>query len=147
MLNHIVIMGRLTRDPELRRTQKGTAVTTITLAVDRSYQPKDAQEKQTDFFDVVVWGATAEFAAKYFLKGRMAIAEGSMQSRKWQDRDGNNRTSWEVLAHSLYFGDSKRAEPAGAAGAPGDTPADGSAAAGSARGDYAEIAEDGDLPF
>ena len=109
MLNHIVIVGRLTRDPELRRTQSGKAVTTVTLAVDRDYQPKDGEEKQTDFIDVVAWGTTAEFVAKYFLKGRTAIVSGSMQSRKWQDRDGNNRTSWEVVAHSVYFGDSRRA--------------------------------------
>ena len=107
MLNHITIMGRLTRDPELRRTQSGKAVTTITVAVDRDYQPQGG-EKQTDFIDVVAWEQRAEFISKYFAKGRMIIVEGALESRKWQDKNGNNRVSWEIRSTNVYFGDSKK---------------------------------------
>lgn len=108
MLNHITIMGRLTRDPELRRTQSGTPVCTFTVAVDRDYQAKEAQEKQTDFIDCVAWRSTAEFVCKYFTKGRMIVVDGSLQSRKWTDKTGQNRVSWEIQANNLYFGDSRR---------------------------------------
>ena len=108
MLNRIVIMGRLVRDPELRTTQSGVAVTSFTLAVDRDFKSKDSGEKSTDFIDVVAWRQTAEFVCKYFSKGRMAIAEGRLQIRDWKDRDGNNRRSAEVVADNVYFGDSKR---------------------------------------
>ena len=108
MLNHITIMGRLTRDPELRRTQTGVAVCTFTVAVDRDFQSRDAAEKQTDFIDVVAWRQTAEFVSKYFAKGRMIVVDGSLQSRKWQDKSGQNRVSWEVIANSIYFGEGKR---------------------------------------
>lgn len=103
MLNHIVIMGRLTKDPEYRQTNSGVGVTSFTLAVDR-----DFGEKQVDFIDCVAWRQTADFVKNYFSKGRMAVVSGSLQSRKWQDRDGNNRTSWEVQAQNVYFGDSKK---------------------------------------
>lgn len=106
MLNKIVIMGRLTRDPELRRTQSGTAVTSITLAVDRDFKEQNG-ERQTDFIDVVAWRATAEFIAKHFSKGRMAIAEGRLQIREYTDKDGNKRKNAEVVADNVYFGDSK----------------------------------------
>ena len=106
MLNKILIMGRLTRDPELRRTNSGTAVTSFTLAVDRDF--KNAYgTKETDFVDCVAWRSTAEFAAKYFTKGRMAIVEGKLQIRDWQDKDGNKRRNAEVIADNLYFGDSR----------------------------------------
>ena len=108
MLNHIVIMGRLTKDPELRTTQSGVSVTSFTLAVDRDFKNKDSGEKSTDFIDVVAWRQTAEFVCKYFGKGRMAVAEGRLQIRDWKDRDGNNRRSAEVVADNVYFGDSKR---------------------------------------
>ena len=108
MLNHITIMGRLTRDPELRRTQAGVSVCTFTVAVDRDFQSRDSQEKQTDFIDVVAWRQTAEFVSKYFAKGRMIVVDGSLQSRKWQDKNGQNRINWEVIANNIYFGDSKR---------------------------------------
>lgn len=108
MLNRIVIMGRLVRDPELRTTQSGISVTSFTLAVDRDFKNRDSGEKSTDFIDVVAWRQTAEFVCKYFAKGRMAIAEGRLQIREWKDRDGNNRRSAEIVADNVYFGDSKR---------------------------------------
>ena len=107
MLNKIFIMGRLTRDPELRRTQSGTPVTSFSLAVDRDFKSQSG-EKETDFIDVVAWRSTAEFVAKYFTKGRMAVVEGRLQMRDWQDRDGNKRRSAEVVADNVYFGESKR---------------------------------------
>ena len=109
MLNKIIIMGRLVRDPELRRTQSGTAVTSFRLAVDRDYKAEDGS-KQADFFDVVAWRSTAEFVSKYFSKGRMAVVDGRLQSRPWTDKDGNKRIAIEVVADSVYFGDSKRSE-------------------------------------
>lgn len=149
MLNKIFIMGRLTRDPELRRTQSGTTVTSFTLAVDRDFKGQNG-EKETDFVDVVAWRATAEFVAKYFTKGRMAVVEGRLQIRDWTDKEGNKRRSAEVVADSVYFGDSKRDDApaynapayggtAGSSGAP--QPVD-------AHADFAEIGEeDGGLPF
>ena len=107
MLNNVIIMGRLTRDPELRRTQGGTAVTSFTMAVDRDFKSQSG-EKETDFIDVVAWRNTGEFAAKYLAKGRMAAVEGRIQVRDWQDKDGNRRKSVEVVADNVYFADSKR---------------------------------------
>ena len=107
MLNRIVLMGRLTRDPELRRTQNGTAVTSFTLAVDRDFKSQSG-EKETDFIDCVAWRNTAEFVSKYFTKGRLAVAEGRLQLRDWTDRDGNKRRSAEVVVDNVYFGESKR---------------------------------------
>ena len=106
-LNRVVIMGRLTRDPELRRTQTGTAVTSFSLAVDRDFKSRESGEKATDFIDVVAWRQTAEFVCQYFAKGRMAVVEGRLQIRDWKDKDGNNRRSAEVVADNVYFGDSK----------------------------------------
>lgn len=106
MLNQIVIMGRLVRDPDLRYLQNGTAVASLTLAVDRDYGGKD--EKQTDFIDVVAWRHTAEFVANYFTKGRMAVVSGRLQIRPWEDKEGNKRKAAEVVASSVYFGDSKK---------------------------------------
>ena len=108
MLNHITIMGRMTRDPELRRTGSGVAVTSFCLAVDRDYNPKDGAEKETDFIDCNAWRNTAEFVAKYFTKGSMAIVSGRLQIRNWTDKDGNKRRNAEVVADSVYFGDSKK---------------------------------------
>ena len=107
MLNHIVLMGRLTRDPELRRTQSGASVASFTLAVDRDYAAQGA-ERETDFVDIVAWRNTAEFVSKYFAKGRMAVVSGRLQIRNWQDKEGNKRRSAEVVADNVYFGDSKR---------------------------------------
>ena len=108
MLNHIVIMGRLTRDPELRHTQSGIAVTSFTVAVDRDYQSRDGGEKQTDFINCVAWRSTGEFVSKYFTKGSMIVVSGRLQIRSYTDKDGNNRTAAEIVADNVYFGESKR---------------------------------------
>ena len=144
MLNKIIIMGRLTRDPELRRTASSTAVAGFTLAVDRDFKSQNG-EKSTDFIDVVAWRNTAEFVAKYFTKGRMAVVEGRLQIRDWKDKDGNNRRSAEVVAENVYFGDSKwDGAPAGDYAAP----MGGYAAPVSTTSSFSEIEdEDGDLPF
>lgn len=107
MLNHITIMGRLVRDPELRYTQSQTPVVSFTIACDR-----DFGEKQTDFIDCVAWRSTAEFVHTYFAKGSMAAVAGRLQSRKWEDRDGNKRTNWEILVDNIYFADTKRSNEA-----------------------------------
>ena len=136
MLNKIFIMGRLTRDPELRRTQSGTAVTSFSLAVDRDFKSQSG-EKETDFIDVVAWRSTAEFVAKYFTKGRMAVVEGRLQIRDWTDKDGNKRRNAEVLADNIYFGDAKKDVDSGANRY--------------AVGQFVEVDEDfdadGDMPF
>ena len=108
MLNHIIIMGRLTRDPELRRTGSGVAVASFTLAVDRDFANRDGGERETDFIDCVAWRQTGEFVSKYFTKGRMAVVSGRLQIRNWTDKDGNKRRSAEVIADNVYFGDSKK---------------------------------------
>ncbi len=155
MLNKIVIMGRLTRDPELRRTQNGTAVTSFSLAVDRDFKSQSG-EKETDFIDVVAWRTTAEFVTKYFTKGRMAVVEGRLQIRDWTDKDGGKRRSAEVVADNVYFGDSKRDGSSG--GGDYSPPAYGSPAGGRRSGysdlgrddsDFSELGDEkgGDLPF
>ena len=130
MLNHIVLMGRLCADPELRRTNSGTPVTSFTLAVDRDFKSQNG-EKEADFVPVIAWRNTAEFVSKYFTKGRMAVVEGRLQMRNWTDKDGHKRTTAEVVAENVYFGDTKR----------GDSRSQ-------AEPEYEEIREeDGDLPF
>ena len=151
MLNKIFIMGRLTRDPELRRTQSGTAVTSFSLAVERDFKSQGG-EKETDFIDVVAWRNTAEFVAKYFTKGRMAVVEGRLQTRDWTDREGGKRVATEIVADNIYFGDSKRdgAGDYGSAPAPSySAPAAGSyGSPAGGHSDFAEIGEeDGELPF
>lgn len=142
MLNKITLMGRLTRDPELRRTQSGTAVTSFSLAVDRDFKSQDG-ERETDFIDIVAWRSTGEFVSKYFTKGRMAVVEGRLQIRDWTDREGGKRRSAEVIAENVYFGDSRRDGGGDApsykpAGAPVNVSADG----------FSDIGdEDGELPF
>ena len=147
MLNRVVLMGRLTRDPELRRTQSGTAVASFSLAVDRDFKSRSG-EKETDFIDIVAWRNTAEFVSKYFAKGRMAVVEGRLQIREWKDRDGNNRRTAEVVADNVYFGDSKRDGQSGGDYAP---PAYGSPVGSYTApmgGGFAELEEDGgELPF
>ena len=109
-MNLCVEMGRLTRDPELRRTDSGTAVTSFSIAVERDYSGKDGAEKQVDFFDCVAWRSTAEFVSKYFTKGRMIVVSGRLQTRSWTDKDGNKRKAVEIVAENVYFGDSKRSD-------------------------------------
>ena len=115
MLNHIIIMGRLTRDPELRRTGSGIAVASFTVAVDRDFGNRESGERETDFIDCVAWRQTGEFVSKYFTKGRMAVVSGRLQIRNWTDKDGNKRRSAEVVADNVYFGDSKRDGEGGSA--------------------------------
>ncbi len=115
MLNHITIMGRLTRDPELRRTGSGVAVASFTVACDRDFSGKDGGEKETDFIDCVAWRQTGEFVSKYFTKGRMAVVSGRLQIRSWTDKEGNKRRTAEIVADNVYFGDSKRDGDSGSA--------------------------------
>ena len=161
MLNHITIMGRLVADPELRTTPQGVTVATMRLAVDRDFKNKQTGERETDFINVVAWRQTAEFVSRYFTKGRMAVVEGRLQMRDWTDKEGNKRTTAEVVADNVYFGDSRRdgdgggyspsysggqssysapaprSDPFGGYGAP---PADGD--------QFAELStDDGNLPF
>ena len=146
-MNQIVLMGRLTRDPELRHTQTGTAVASFTLAVDRSYASKESGERQTDFIDVVAWRNTGEFVSKYFVKGQMAAVTGRLQIRDWTDKDGNKRRSAEVVADNVYFTESKRSRESGGYTEPRNDYAAGytSPVTGS---DFAELDDDdGDLPF
>ena len=153
MLNKIILMGRLTRDPELRHTQTGTAVASFSLAVDRDFKDKATGDRTTDFIDVVAWRQTGEFVSRYFTKGRMAVVEGRLQIRDWTDKDGNKRRSAEVVADNVYFGDSKRDGGDNSGYNPGYAPAPASHSAApsnfSASGsDFAEIGEeDGELPF
>ena len=116
MLNHIVIMGRLTRDPELRRTGSGIAVASFTVAVDRDFGGRDGGEKETDFIDCVAWRHTGEFVSKYFTKGSMIVVSGRLQIRGWTDKDGNKRRTAEVVADNVYFGESKRSSDGGSYG-------------------------------
>ena len=166
MLNHIVIMGRLTRDPELRRTGSGTAVASFAVAVDRDYAP-DGQERETDFIDCVAWRQTGEFVSKYFTKGRMIVVEGRLQVRGWTDKEGNKRRTAEVVADHVYFGEGKRDTEGSSAPASHGGNAYGSAPAGTYGGysvpapsytggysaptgpsDYALLdGDDGQLPF
>ena len=114
MLNKVFVMGRLARDPELRRTQNGTAVASFTLAVDRDYKGASG-ERETDWIDCVAWRQSGEFVSRYFTKGRMAVVEGRLQIRDWTDNNGNKRRSTEVMVENIYFADSKNAKPGEAA--------------------------------
>ena len=155
MLNHIVIMGRLTRDPELRYTQSQTPVVSFSLAVDRDFGGKDGGEKQTDFIDCVAWRQTAEFVNKYFTKGRMAVVSGRLQIRDWTDREGGKRRSAEIVADNVYFGDSRPAGNDGGRGGSyggndgGRTPGGNAGSTGSTgQGPFGPIDDgDGELPF
>ena len=141
MLNKIIIMGRLTRDPELRRTGSGTSVTSFSLACDRDFKSQSG-EKETDFIEVVAWKNTAEFVSKYFSKGRMALVDGRLQIRDWTDKAGNKRTTAEVVAENVYFADSKRSES-------NDNQKENfNALSGRVSDDFAPISEeDGEIPF
>lgn len=139
MLNHVTIMGRFTRDPELRHTKSGTAVTSFTLAVDRDFKDKNSGETATDWISCTAWKGTAEFVSRYFQKGRMAVVDGRLQTRSYQDRDGNKRTAVEVVADHVYFGDSKKKESEG--NAPEDELPENEPQ------DFSEAEDDGELPF
>ena len=139
MLNRVIITGRLTKDPELKRTGSGTAVTSFTVACERDFKDQNGK-KETDFLDVVVWRNTAEFVSKYFGKGRMITVEGRLQIRNWKDQSGNDRRSAEIVAENVYFGDSKQSEGYAERNEVPDVPA--------AEPEFAEIKEeDGELPF
>lgn len=148
MLNKIFVMGRMVRDPELRRTNTGTAVVSFTLACDRDFKDKQTGERETDFIDCVAWRQTGEFISQHFSKGRAAVVEGRLQNRKWTDKDGNKRVSAEVVVDQVYFADSKNESQK-----PQDRPYMG----GGRRANDAEMAqtdtfkeledEDGGLPF
>ena len=143
MLNHITIMGRLTRDPEMRSTQSGVAVASFTLAVDRDFGGKDGGEKQTDFIDCVALRQTAEFVSKYFQKGSMAVVSGRLQIRDWTDREGGKRRSAEVVVDNIYFGESKRREGGERSGQSEE-----SASFTPAPSDFVPVnGDDGELPF
>ena len=148
MLNKIFIMGRLTRDPELRRTQTGTPVASFTLAVDRDFKDKTTGERATDFIDVVAWRQTGEFVSRFFTKGRMAVVEGRLQIRDWTDKDGNKRRSAEVVADNVYFGDSRRDGDSGSYSAPAYSAAPAGYSAPTEGSQFAELSDDdGELPF
>ena len=117
-MNKIVLMGRLTRDPELRHTQAGTPVASFAIACDRDFKDKQTGEKATDFIDIVAWRSTAEFVSRFFTKGRMAVVEGRLQVRDYTDKDGNKRRAAEVVADNVYFGDSKKDVEGGGYSAP-----------------------------
>ena len=147
-MNQIVIMGRLTRDPELRHTPNGVPVASFSLAVDRGFTPKDGGDRQTDFIDVVAWRNSAEFVAKYFVKGQMAAVTGRLQIRDWTDKDGNKRRNAEVVADNIYFTESRKSREASLGPVENrddyntgfSTPVESS--------DFAELdMDDGDLPF
>ena len=159
MLNKIFLQGRLVADPELRQTPSGVPVATFRIAVDRDFKNKETGEKEADFITVVAWRATAEFVSRYFTKGRMAVVEGRLQMRDWQDRDGNKRRSAEVVADNVYFADSRRDADNQDGGytpaASGYTPAPSSYAPPANQNfgsgpvsDFAELSDDdGELPF
>ena len=141
MLNKVVIMGRFTKDPELRRTGSGTAVTSFSLACDRDFKSQSG-DKETDFIEVVAWKNTAEFVSKYFSKGRMALVDGRLQIRDWTDKAGNERTTAEVVAENVYFADSKRSE------SNENQKENFNALSGRLSDDFAPISEeDGEIPF
>ena len=141
MLNHITLMGRLTRDPDLKYTPTGTAVASFSLACDRDFAGKESGQKETDFVDIVAWRNTGEFVSKYFQKGSMAIVSGRLQIREWQDKEGNKRRTAEVVADNVYFGESKGAKSSNQDNtAPSGKPYP-------ATVNFEEAQTDGDLPF
>ena len=159
MLNHITIMGRLTRDPELRSMQSGVSVASFTVACDRDFGGRDGGERQTDFIDCVAWRSTGEFVSKYFHKGSMIVVSGRLQMRDWTDREGNKRTSAEVVCDNVYFGDSKRdnensnysqssyAGQSGFSGNNNDSPRQSAPVPPVTPSPFEELEDDGELPF
>lgn len=146
MLNHITVMGRLARDPELRRTQSGMPVASFTLACDRDFKDKQTGERTVDWIDCVAWNGTGEMVSKYFTKGRMAVVDGRLQIRDWTDKDGNKRRSAEIIVSNVYFGDSKPAEGSNSAQSYSAPAGYGATAPNQ---DYTDLgdADDGELPF
>lgn len=148
MLNHIVLMGRLVRDPELRRTASGIAVTSFTLAVDRDFASKDSGERGVDFIDIVAWRSTGEFVSKYFQKGSMAVVSGRLQIRSYTDKQGVSRRAAEVQADNVYFGSSKRDSGSTGYTSYGDAPAASFPTPAADTNGFTELVEDdSDLPF
>lgn len=151
MLNKVIIMGRLTRDPELRRTNNGTAVASFSLAVERDFKDSATDKRETDFFDVVAWRQTGEFVSRYFSKGRMAVVEGRLQARSWKDGEGNNRRTIEVVADHVYFGDSKKDDDSNHGYTGGYDSALSSSGYGATQSNNSQFADlsddDGELPF
>ena len=148
MLNHITIMGRLTRDPELRYTQSQTPVASFTLAVDRDFGGRDGQDRQTDFIDCVAWRSTAEFISKYFAKGSMAVVAGRLQIRDWVDKEGNKRRNAEIVVDNIYFGESKRRDNDSASMAGQFDYSTASQAPAEITNEFDDLADDdGELPF
>lgn len=146
MLNRVVIQGRIGKDIELRHTQSGVSVVSFSIAVDRDFKDKATGEKTTDWVNVTAWRSTAEFVSKYFSKGRMAVVDGRLQTNIWTDKNGNKRSSLEVVADSVYFGDSKRDAEGGAESGGAYTPPP--AEPGSGGAEFAELTDDdGELPF
>ena len=143
MLNKIILMGRLVKNPELKKTQNDVAVTSFSIACDRDFKSQSG-EKECDFINVQAWRQTAEFVCKYFSKGRMAVVEGRLQTRKYQDRDGNNRVATEIVANNVYFGDSKSDGNSG--GTSGGYSTAGNGVGVSADG-FDEIDDESELPF
>ena len=151
MLNYITVMGRLTHDPELRRTPAGVPVASFSIACDRDFKDKATGERTTDFIDIVAWRSTGEFVSKYFTKGRMAVVSGRLQMRDWTDKEGNKRRSAEIVAENVYFGDSKsreEQEPPASAGGPVEAAgSDSFGLPGNFSPNFGEPADDGSLPF
>lgn len=153
MLNRIVLMGRLVKDPELRHTQSGVAVASFRLACDRDFANQQTGEKEADFIDIVAWRSTGEFVSKYFSKGRMAVVAGRLQMRNWTDNQGNKRVSAEIVADNVYFGDSKRDGDSGGSYAGGNRSYDGGTNSAPASqpqmaGQFSELeGDDDELPF
>ena len=148
MLNHITLMGRLVADPELRRTGSGVAVASFRIAVDRDFAPKDGGERKADFISCVAWRQTGEFISKYFTKGRMIVVDGRLEMRDWTDRDGNKRTTAEVIVDNAYFGDSRREGDSSGYSAPAPSYGGYSAPATAPASDFAMLDDDdAQLPF
>lgn len=148
MLNHITIMGRLTRDPELRRTGSGIAVASFTVAVDRDYKA-EGQDRETDFIDCVAWRGTGEFVSKYFHKGSMIVVAGRLQVRNYTDKEGNKRRAAEIVADNVYFGEGKKSDGSSSGDYGSNSYGGGDYGGYSAPGsDFAELDDDdAQLPF
>lgn len=150
MLNKVILMGRLTRDPELRHTQADIPVASFSLAVDRGFSRRDENQQNVDFINIVAWRNTAEFVSKWFSKGQLVAVSGRLQVRSYKDRDGNNRTACEVVADEVFFAESKRDSSSSAPSFAPDmsVPAPGGFNSVSSGSDFEElVGDDGELPF